>query len=282
MNSFISKEAVKSAVVDSLRNLFRKTVDNATDVEIYEAAVYALRTVFTEKWIKTHDEYKEKDVKMVYYLSMEFLMGRFFGNSVMNLLMYDTVKEALEELGLDYNTLENTEQDPGLGNGGLGRLAACFLDSLSTMEYPAYGCGIRYHYGIFEQQIDNGYQVERPDNWLANGDFWSIKRSEYEVEVKFAACPARPVSIRYRSRRIPLGLAITILRVLFPFPVIVSLYRFFSLKKSLTLRSQISCVLAPLAYIRFKRTWSRNPRRFSGSGSQSRTDTSLRVKIVLG
>ena len=185
MNSFISKEAVKSAVVDSLRNLFRKTVDNATDVEIYEAAVYALRTVFTEKWIKTHDEYKEKDVKMVYYLSMEFLMGRFFGNSVMNLLMYDTVKEALEELGIDYNTLENTEQDPGLGNGGLGRLAACFLDSLSTMEYPAYGCGIRYHYGIFEQQIDNGYQVERPDNWLANGDFWSIKRSEYEVEVKF-------------------------------------------------------------------------------------------------
>ena len=185
MNSFVSKEAVKSAVVDSLRNLFRKTVDNATDVEIYEAAVYALRTVFTEKWIKTHDEYKEKDVKMVYYLSMEFLMGRFFGNSVMNLLMYDTVKEALEELGLDYNTLENTEQDPGLGNGGLGRLAACFLDSLSTMEYPAYGCGIRYHYGIFEQQIDNGYQVERPDNWLANGDFWSIKRSEYEVEVKF-------------------------------------------------------------------------------------------------
>ena len=185
MNSFVSKEAVKSAVVDSLRNLFRKTVDNATDVEIYEAAVYSLRTVFTEKWIKTHDEYKEKDVKMVYYLSMEFLMGRFFGNSVMNLLMYDTVKEALEELGLDYNTLENTEQDPGLGNGGLGRLAACFLDSLSTMEYPAYGCGIRYHYGIFEQQIDNGYQVERPDNWLANGDFWSIKRSEYEVEVKF-------------------------------------------------------------------------------------------------
>lgn len=185
MNSFVSKEAVKSAVVDSLRNLFRKTVDNATDVEIYEAAVYALRTVFTEKWIKTHDEYKEKDVKMVYYLSMEFLMGRFFGNSVMNLLMYDTVKEALEELGFDYNTLENTEQDPGLGNGGLGRLAACFLDSLSTMEYPAYGCGIRYHYGIFEQQIDNGYQVERPDNWLANGDFWSIKRSEYEVEVKF-------------------------------------------------------------------------------------------------
>ncbi len=185
MNDFVSKEAIKNAVVDSLRNLFRKTVDTATDVEIYEAAVYALRTVFTEKWIKTHDEYREKDVKVVYYLSMEFLMGRFFGNSVMNLMMYDTVREALEELGFDYNSIENTEPDPGLGNGGLGRLAACFLDSLSTMEYPAYGCGIRYHYGIFEQKIENGYQVEKPDNWLANGDFWSIKRTEYEAEVKF-------------------------------------------------------------------------------------------------
>ena len=185
MNDFVSKETIKNAVVDSLRNLFRKTVDTATDVEIYEAAVYALRTVFTEKWIKTHDEYKEKDVKVVYYLSMEFLMGRFFGNSVMNLMMYDTVREALEELGFDYNSIENTEPDPGLGNGGLGRLAACFLDSLSTMEYPAYGCGIRYHYGIFEQKIENGYQVEKPDNWLANGDFWSIKRTEYEAEVKF-------------------------------------------------------------------------------------------------
>ena len=185
MNDFVSKETIKNAVVDSLRNLFRKTVDTATDVEIYEAAVYALRTVFTEKWIKTHDEYREKDVKVVYYLSMEFLMGRFFGNSVMNLMMYDTVREALEELGFDYNSIENTEPDPGLGNGGLGRLAACFLDSLSTMEYPAYGCRIRYHYGIFEQKIENGYQVEKPDNWLANGDFWSIKRTEYEAEVKF-------------------------------------------------------------------------------------------------
>ena len=185
MNDFVSKETIKNAVVDSLRNLFRKTVDTATDVEIYEAAVYALRTVFTEKWIKTHDEYREKDVKVVYYLSMEFLMGRFFGNSVMNLMMYDTVRDALEELGFDYNSIENTEPDPGLGNGGLGRLAACFLDSLSTMEYPAYGCGIRYHYGIFEQKIENGYQVEKPDNWLANGDFWSIKRTEYEAEVKF-------------------------------------------------------------------------------------------------
>ncbi len=185
MDTIVSKEAIKSAVTESLRNLFRKTVDTATEAQLYEAAVYALRTVFTEKWIKTHDQYKEKDVKMVYYLSMEFLMGRFFGNSVMNLCMYDTVKEALEELGIDYNMIENSEADPGLGNGGLGRLAACFLDSLSTMEYPAYGCGIRYHYGIFEQRIENGYQVESPDNWLANGDFWAIKRPEYELEVKF-------------------------------------------------------------------------------------------------
>lgn len=185
MEQSFSKETIKNAVVECLRNLFRKTVETATDVELYEACIYALRTVFTEKWIKTHDEYKEKDVKMVYYLSMEFLMGRFFGNGVINLQMYDTIREALAELGIDYNLIENTEPDPGLGNGGLGRLAACFLDSLSTMEYPAYGCGIRYRYGIFEQRIENGFQVEKPDGWLESGDFWSIKRTEYEVEVKF-------------------------------------------------------------------------------------------------
>lgn len=185
MEQSFSKETIKNAVVECLRNLFRKTVETATDVELYEACIYALRTVFTEKWIKTHDEYKEKDVKMVYYLSMEFLMGRFFGNGVINLQMYDTIREALAELGIDYNLIENTEPDPGLGNGGLGRLAACFLDSLSTMEYPAYGCGIRYRYGIFEQKIENGFQVEKPDGWLESGDSWSIKRTEYEVEVKF-------------------------------------------------------------------------------------------------
>ena len=185
MEQSFSKETIKNAVVECLRNLFRKTVETATDVELYEACIYALRTVFAEKWIKTHDEYKEKDVKMVYYLSMEFLMGRFFGNGVINLQMYDTIREALAELGIDYNLIENTEPDPGLGNGGLGRLAACFLDSLSTMEYPAYGCGIRYRYGIFEQKIENGFQVEKPDGWLESGDFWSIKRTEYEVEVKF-------------------------------------------------------------------------------------------------
>ena len=185
MENFVSKEAIKSVVVESLRTLFRKTVDTATDVEIYEAVVYALRTVFTEKWIKTHDEYKEKDVKMVYYLSMEFLMGRALGNNMINLCAYDEIKEALDELGLDINVIEDQEPDAALGNGGLGRLAACFMDSLATLEYPAYGCGIRYKYGMFKQEIKDGYQVEVPDNWLKDGNPFEIKRSEYRYEVKF-------------------------------------------------------------------------------------------------
>lgn len=170
---------------ENVKTLYRKTLEAASAEEVYQAAVFAIRDVITDKWMKTHDEYYEKDVKVVYYLSMEFLMGRFFGNSLINLEMYDEVKEVLEELGIDYNMVEDAEPDPGLGNGGLGRLAACFLDSLSTLQLPAYGCGIRYHYGIFEQKIENGYQVEAPDNWLENGDPWGIKRNEYAVEVKF-------------------------------------------------------------------------------------------------
>ncbi|GFI61635.1 glycogen phosphorylase [Clostridiales bacterium] len=179
------KETIKKSIRENIRNLFRKTIDTASNSELYEAAVYTLRGSFIEKWIKTQDEYRKKDVKVVYYLSMEFLMGRFFGNSLINLLEYDYFREAIEELGIDFNALENAEKDPGLGNGGLGRLAACFLESLSSMELPAYGCGIRYRYGIFEQRIENGYQVEYPDNWLIDGDSWSIKRTEYEAEVKF-------------------------------------------------------------------------------------------------
>ena len=170
---------------ENVKTLYRKTLEAASAEEVYQAAVFAIRDVITDKWMKTHDEYYEKDVKVVYYLSMEFLMGRFFGNSLINLKMYDEVREVLEELGIDYNMVEDAEPDPGLGNGGLGRLAACFLDSLSTLQLPAYGCGIRYHYGIFEQKIENGYQVEAPDNWLENGDPWGIKRNEYAVEVKF-------------------------------------------------------------------------------------------------
>ncbi|MCJ7856485.1 glycogen/starch/alpha-glucan phosphorylase [Lachnospiraceae bacterium NSJ-143] len=172
-------------ITDNLRTITRKTVETATPEEIYQSVVYAVKDIVNDIWMKTHDMYYDKDVKMVYYLSMEFLMGRFLGNSIINLSVYDSIKEALEELGVDYNVIEETEPDPGLGNGGLGRLAACFLDSLSTMSLPAYGCGIRYHYGIFEQAIENGYQVERPDNWLENGDPWGLKRNEYAVEVKF-------------------------------------------------------------------------------------------------
>lgn len=185
MNYNISKDELKGLIVDNVKNLYRKTVDNASKEELYQAAVFAVRDVITDKWLKTHSDYAEKDVKVVYYLSMEFLMGRFLGNCVLNLMMDDEVRGAFEELGIDYNAIEETEPDPGLGNGGLGRLAACFLDSLSTLELPAYGCGIRYHYGIFEQRIENGEQVEYPDNWLENGDPWSVRRNEYAVEVKF-------------------------------------------------------------------------------------------------
>lgn len=185
MSQLLEKETLKKMIRENVKTLYRKTLEAASAEEVYQAAVFAVRDVITDKWMKTHDEYYEKDVKVVYYLSMEFLMGRFFGNSLINLEMYNEVKEVLEELGIDYNMVEDAEPDPGLGNGGLGRLAACFLDSLSTLQLPAYGCGIRYHYGIFEQKIENGYQVEAPDNWLENGDPWGIKRNEYAVEVKF-------------------------------------------------------------------------------------------------
>lgn len=182
----LSKEELKEIIVDNVKNFYRKPIEKASQEEIYQATAHAIRDVITDKWMETHNTYYEKDSKVVYYLSMEFLMGRFLGNSIINLSMYDEVKAVFEDLGIDYNAIEEKEPDPGLGNGGLGRLAACFLDSLSTMEYPAYGCGIRYRYGIFEQKIDeNGCQVEDPDNWLADGDPWSVKRTEYSAEIKF-------------------------------------------------------------------------------------------------
>ena len=185
MNQLLEKETLKKMIRENVKTLYRKTLESASAEELYQAVVFAIRDVITDKWIQTHEEYHKQDVKVVYYLSMEFLMGRFFGNSLINLGMYEEVAEVLQELGVDYNMVEDAEPDPGLGNGGLGRLAACFLDSLSTLQLPAYGCGIRYHYGIFEQKIENGYQVEAPDNWLENGDPWGIKRNEYAVEVKF-------------------------------------------------------------------------------------------------
>ncbi|KAF5065204.1 Glycogen phosphorylase [anaerobic digester metagenome] len=181
----IEKETLKTMIRENVKTLYRKNIETASAEEIYHAAVFSLRDLITDKWIKTHDTYSEKDAKIVYYLSMEFLMGRFLGNALINMGMNTVIKEVFAELGIDYNTVEDAEPDPGLGNGGLGRLAACFLDSLSTLELPAYGCGIRYHYGIFEQKIENGYQVEAPDNWLEDGDPWGIRRNEYAVEIKF-------------------------------------------------------------------------------------------------
>ena len=184
-NMTINKEEFKEQLANNVKSLFRKTVKTASNVELYKALVFTIRSYISDNWVKTHDAYDSKGCKVVCYLSMEFLMGRFLGNAVLNMCANNTVSEALEELGIDYNALEDVERDPGLGNGGLGRLAACFLDSLSTLELPAYGCGIRYHYGIFEQKIENGYQVEKPDNWLKDGDVWGVERQEYAVDVNF-------------------------------------------------------------------------------------------------
>ena len=156
----IDKETFKNQLFENVKMLSRKTIENASKEQIYEALVFTVRDYVTDMWIKTHDQYYKEDVKVVYYLSMEFLMGRFLGNTILNLSVIDEIKEILDELNINYNELEDAERDPGLGNGGLGRLAACFLDSLSTLRLPAYGCGIRYHYGIFEQKIEIGYQVE--------------------------------------------------------------------------------------------------------------------------
>ena len=179
------KESFKKEIASNVKMLYRKTLDEATPQEIYQAVSYAVKDDIIDRWIATHKVYKEKNVKKVYYLSMEFLVGRALGNNLLNLGYYEDIKEALDEMGLDINFIEDQERDPALGNGGLGRLAACFLDSLSTLGYPAYGCGIRYHYGMFKQAIVDGYQLEEPDDWLRNGFPFEIKRNEYATEVKF-------------------------------------------------------------------------------------------------
>ena len=165
-NKGFDKETFKKSVVDNVKNLYRRTIDEATPNQVFQAVAYAVKDVIIDEWIATHKEYEKKAVKTVYYLSMEFLMGRALGNNIINIRARQEVREALDELGFDLNVIEDQEPDAALGNGGLGRLAACFLDSLATLGYPAYGCGIRYHYGMFKQKIENGYQVEVPDNWL--------------------------------------------------------------------------------------------------------------------
>ncbi|WP_349947395.1 glycogen/starch/alpha-glucan phosphorylase [Lacrimispora sp. BS-2] len=185
MSMGFDKEIFKKSVLFNMKNVFRKTVDEATPEQMYQAVAYAVKDVIIDEWIATHKEYEEQDVKTLYYLSMEFLMGRALGNNIISIMAQPEVKEILEELGFDLNTIEDQEPDPALGNGGLGRLAACFLDSLATLGYPAYGCGIRYRYGMFKQKIEGGYQVEVPDDWLKNGYPFELRRAEYATEVKF-------------------------------------------------------------------------------------------------
>ncbi len=179
------KETFKKEVKHNVRLLYRRTIEEATPQQIFQAVSYAVKEVIVDNWLATQETFQKEDPKTVYYMSMEFLMGRALGNNLINLTAYKEVKEALEEMGLDMNYVEDQEPDAALGNGGLGRLAACFLDSLATLGYPAYGCGIRYHYGMFKQKIENGYQVETPDNWLKEGNPFEIRREEYAKEVRF-------------------------------------------------------------------------------------------------
>lgn len=184
-NKKFDKTAFKKAILENVKVTFRKTIENATQQEIFQAVALAAKDMIIDQWIATHKEYAKQDAKCLYYLSMEFLTGRALGNNLINLCCYEEVAQVLEELGCDINVIEDQEPDAALGNGGLGRLAACFIESLSTLGYPAYGCGIRYKYGMFKQKIENGYQVEVPDNWLKNGNPFEIKRPEYRQTVKF-------------------------------------------------------------------------------------------------
>ncbi len=180
-----NKEAFIEDVKDNVKNLYRKTLDEASQQEIFQAVSYTVKDVIIDDWLATQKAFDKQDPKMVYYMSMEFLMGRALGNNMINLKMYKEVKEALEEIGLNLDEIEDQEPDPALGNGGLGRLAACFMESLATLGYAAYGCGIRYRYGMFKQKIKDGFQVEVPDNWLKNGYPFELRRPEYSYEVKF-------------------------------------------------------------------------------------------------
>lgn len=179
------KDLFKRSVVYNVKTLYRKSMEEATPQQIFQAVSYAIKDAIVDHWMTTQEEYEKQDPKMVYYLSMEFLMGRALGNNIINLQAYKPVNDALDELGVDLNVIEDQEPDAALGNGGLGRLAACFLDSLATLGYSAYGCGIRYRYGMFKQQIRDGYQIEAPDNWLENGNPFELRRPEYAKEVKF-------------------------------------------------------------------------------------------------
>ena len=184
-NPRFEKEAFKKEVISNVKTLYRKSVEEATQQQLFQAVSYAVKEVIIDDWLATQEQYKKDDPKTVYYMSMEFLMGRALGNNLINMTAYREVREALDEMGIDLNTIEDEEPDAALGNGGLGRLAACFLDSLATLGYSAYGCGIRYRYGMFKQRIENGFQLETPDDWLKEGNPFELCREEYAKEVRF-------------------------------------------------------------------------------------------------
>ena len=184
-NPRFEKETFKKEVKHNVKTLYRKTIEEATPQQLFQAVSYAVKEVIIDDWIATQNQFKKDDPKTVYYMSMEFLMGRALGNNLINMTAYKEVKAALDEMGIDLNVIEDEEPDPALGNGGLGRLAACFLDSLASLGYAAYGCGIRYRYGMFKQKIKDGYQVEKPDNWLKYGNPFELRRPEYAKEIRF-------------------------------------------------------------------------------------------------
>ena len=175
----------KSNLEGRLRRQYGKDISQANSHDLFDAVSASILETVMPAWMATRREYEKRPVKQCYYLSAEFLMGRALGNNLINLGVMKQVKEVLKGMNIDYNLIEDQEPDAGLGNGGLGRLAACFLDSLATLDYPGHGYGIRYEYGMFEQHIENGYQVEYPDNWLKHRDPWEIKRSDLAVTVKF-------------------------------------------------------------------------------------------------
>ena len=195
-----NKEAFIEDVKENVKNLYRKTLEEASQQEIFQAVSYTVKDVIIDDWLATQKAFDKQDPKMVYYMSMEFLMGRALGNNMINLKMYKEVKEALEEIGLNLDEIEDQEPDPALGNGGLGRLAACFMESLATLGYATYGCGIRYRYGMFKQKIKDGFQVEVPDNWLKNGYPFELRRPEYSYEVKFGGYVRAEVTEEGKTR----------------------------------------------------------------------------------
>lgn len=195
-----NKEAFIEDVKENVKNLYRKTLEEASQQEIFQAVSYTVKDVIIDDWLATQKAFDKQDPKMVYYMSMEFLMGRALGNNMINLKMYKEVKEALGEIGLNLDEIEDQEPDPALGNGGLGRLAACFMESLATLGYAAYGCGIRYRYGMFKQKIKDGFQVEVPDNWLKNGYPFELRRPEYSYEVKFGGYVRAEVTEEGKTR----------------------------------------------------------------------------------